>query len=332
MRTFNDTIRRVMYWGHARNDLWLTVSQSGGGVGKPAADEVIEAADIAAFADAKGRDGKKMRLRFPVLGGRKHQFVGCNSKAFAEEWSTKIRVWSQGVDGIINFDKIHSGTGGGVPRLTTGATIHTYDNNGKETATGSTWGSRKRHARRPLVVLDPGHGGADAAGGSSPYGARGSHGTLEKDVTLATARQVASHIGSDVDVMITRHGDSNMSLGRRAEIGHAHDADAFVSIHADDAPGAWVHPDAPSRSAMLAQGIHAQLEGYGARNLATGNLAVIDPHAHRTRTAACLVDVGSVGEPGVERRLRDHAQRDEVARAIAYGIRGYLMQSHLLRS
>ena len=46
------------------------------------------------------------------------------------------------------------------------------------------------------IVLDPGHGGAEPAGKSTPFGVRGPGGTLEKDLTLAIARQVATRLGS----------------------------------------------------------------------------------------------------------------------------------------
>ncbi|MFL6331777.1 MAG: N-acetylmuramoyl-L-alanine amidase, partial [Pyrinomonadaceae bacterium] len=42
----------------------------------------------------------------------------------------------------------------------------------------------------PVVVLDPGHGGETAVGGSSPNNATGPNKLLEKNLTLDLARRV----------------------------------------------------------------------------------------------------------------------------------------------
>lgn len=81
-----------------------------------------------------------------------------------------------------------------------------------------------------VIVLDPGHGGRDP-------GAIGSGGTREKDVTLAISRAIRDALaGSGHRVVLTRDGDSTLALPDRVELAHRHDADLFVSIHADAAP------------------------------------------------------------------------------------------------
>lgn len=81
---------------------------------------------------------------------------------------------------------------------------------------------------RPVVVIDPGHGGIDpgtVAGG----------GLAEKAVTLAVAQQVRALLlhSRRVDVVLTRERDTFVSLDQRVEISRRHTADLFVSIHAD---------------------------------------------------------------------------------------------------
>jgi N-acetylmuramoyl-L-alanine amidase len=86
-------------------------------------------------------------------------------------------------------------------------------------------------ASRRRVVLDPGHGGEDP-------GAIGVQGAKEKDVVLAIAQQVRSLLqGADVDVLLTRRRDTYVSLAERTSIANRFAADAFVSIHANAAPG-----------------------------------------------------------------------------------------------
>jgi len=85
---------------------------------------------------------------------------------------------------------------------------------------------------RPLVVLDPGHGGRDP-GATSPFGNR-----REKDVTLAIARAIRDALAASgrVRVAMTREDDRYLVLRDRYEIARAMKAGLFISIHADAAP------------------------------------------------------------------------------------------------
>jgi len=81
---------------------------------------------------------------------------------------------------------------------------------------------------RPLIVLDPGHGGIDS-------GATGVHGTLEKAIVLDFAKLLKTKLDKEglYDVRLTREDDTFVPLSRRVEIGHELEADLFISIHAD---------------------------------------------------------------------------------------------------
>jgi N-acetylmuramoyl-L-alanine amidase len=82
--------------------------------------------------------------------------------------------------------------------------------------------------RAVVVAIDAGHGGKD-------QGAHGPAGTLEKNVTLAVARDLAAEINRQpgMKAVLTRDGDTFIPLKRRYEIAREHNADLFVSIHAD---------------------------------------------------------------------------------------------------
>lgn len=86
--------------------------------------------------------------------------------------------------------------------------------------------------RRPLVVLDPGHGGRDP-GAVSPHGGR-----REKAVTLALAHAIRDELAASgrVRVALTREDDRYIPLRDRYEIARRMRADLFISIHADAAP------------------------------------------------------------------------------------------------
>ncbi len=86
---------------------------------------------------------------------------------------------------------------------------------------------------KPLVVIDAGHGGHDP-GSLSLDGTR-----REKDAALAIARAIRDELlaSGRVRVALTRNSDSFVTLGERPEIARRLDADLFISIHADSAPG-----------------------------------------------------------------------------------------------
>ena len=88
-------------------------------------------------------------------------------------------------------------------------------------------------AGRPLVVLDPGHGGHDP-GAISPYG-----GLQEKKLTLAVARQIRAKLlaSGRVRVALTRDADIFLPLRERTAIARNLKAELFISIHADSASG-----------------------------------------------------------------------------------------------
>jgi N-acetylmuramoyl-L-alanine amidase len=81
---------------------------------------------------------------------------------------------------------------------------------------------------KPLIMLDPGHGGQDP-------GAVGVGGIYEKDITLAAAREVKRQLEATgrYRVRLTRDADVFIRLRDRVAIGREAGADLFISLHAD---------------------------------------------------------------------------------------------------
>jgi N-acetylmuramoyl-L-alanine amidase len=77
-----------------------------------------------------------------------------------------------------------------------------------------------------VVVLDPGHGGADA-------GAIGQGGTQEKTLTLDIARRAKLVLESRLGlrVLLTRDEDKSITLDERTTFANTNKADLFVSLH-----------------------------------------------------------------------------------------------------
>jgi len=90
----------------------------------------------------------------------------------------------------------------------------------------------KAHPKRDIiVVVDPGHGGKDP-------GAIGAKGEREKDVVLSIAQLLAKRLKREkgYDVKLVRNDDFFVPLRKRVEIARKHNADMFISVHADAAP------------------------------------------------------------------------------------------------
>jgi N-acetylmuramoyl-L-alanine amidase len=83
-------------------------------------------------------------------------------------------------------------------------------------------------ARDLIIAIDAGHGGEDP-------GAIGMHGTREKDVVLAIARELALKVNAEpgMKAVLTRNGDYFVPLRDRMRRARGQQADLFVSIHAD---------------------------------------------------------------------------------------------------
>ncbi len=84
---------------------------------------------------------------------------------------------------------------------------------------------------RPLIVLDPGHGGID-------NGAKAASGELEKDVVLNFAQLLKTRLeaGRKYQVAMTRSDDTFIALAERVKFARGHGAAMLISIHADAIP------------------------------------------------------------------------------------------------
>jgi N-acetylmuramoyl-L-alanine amidase len=84
---------------------------------------------------------------------------------------------------------------------------------------------------RPIIVLDPGHGGID-------NGTRAPSGESEKDIVLAFALMLRDKLEKTgkYRVVMTRSDDTYIPLAERVRIGRRRQAQLFISIHCDALP------------------------------------------------------------------------------------------------
>jgi N-acetylmuramoyl-L-alanine amidase len=84
---------------------------------------------------------------------------------------------------------------------------------------------------RPLIVLDPGHGGIDT-------GTKGPNGQMEKDIVLDFTKRLREKIetAGKYRVLLTRSDDTFVPLAERVRFAREAGAALFISIHADSLP------------------------------------------------------------------------------------------------
>lgn len=138
--------------------------------------------------------------------------------------------------------------------------------------TAGTEGAGLPVERRFTVVVDPGHGGADS-------GAKGVSGIYEKTITLAFGLELKKALEDTgrYEVHLTRDRDRFLRLDERVKIARRHEADLFISIHADairhrDVRGATVYTvsdspsDAESAAKAVRENLADQIAGYAAQD------------------------------------------------------------------
>jgi N-acetylmuramoyl-L-alanine amidase len=98
---------------------------------------------------------------------------------------------------------------------------------------------KKSVKHKPLIVIDPGHGGIDP-------GAVG-NGTMEKSITLAVARALKKELLATgrFRVKLTRDKDVYIPLRDRFKLARDETADLFISLHAD------AHANSKTRGASV---------------------------------------------------------------------------------
>jgi N-acetylmuramoyl-L-alanine amidase len=150
---------------------------------------------------------------------------------------------------------------------------------------------------RPIVLLDPGHGGPD--GGAPSLSGQ----VKEKDLTLVFSRELRDLLAERgrVRVAMTREEDRSLSLEQRAGIARRLGAALLISIHMDSAP----NPLARGATVYSLSDVASDAEAARfarAENEAAGSLT-------------------SEGDDSVRFLLSDLALRDQMAESAALATR-----------
>jgi N-acetylmuramoyl-L-alanine amidase len=189
--------------------------------------------------------------------------------------------------------------------------------------------------KRPLVTIDPGHGGKDP-------GAIGLGELREVDVILPISLRVAEIlVQQGVEVQLTRNSDYFVGLDERVVMARKAGATIFVSIHANAIDN---RPDVNGletyhyhKGEALANTVHNKvIEMLGQdpktpltnRHVRSARFLVL----RKSEIPAILVEAGYLTSPTESLQLADPAYREKMAQAIAAGILEYLYQTGALNN
>ncbi len=167
-----------------------------------------------------------------------------------------------------------------------------------------------------LVVIDPGHGGAD----------RGTHwnGLSEKILTLDVAKRVETILRDEgVTTVMTRRSDRTVSLDDRAIMANRFPESLLVSIHFNASTDTGINgyetfyrSDAGKQVAEAIQKSLAKSVPGRSRGITNNNFAVLT----RTKGVAVLIECGFISNKAEAGRCGDAEFRQKLAEAIARGV------------
>lgn len=191
--------------------------------------------------------------------------------------------------------------------------------------TGNSEIDKTNEKNHPLqnkkIIIDPGHGGYDS-------GAIGVNGTLEKNLTLKTAKLVYNKLNAiGADVTLTRSDDTYISLNSRVYLSNRYNADAFISIHYDSsiyssARGLTAYYYHSSRDKTLASTIHEELTrktDLRDRGIRFGNFHVL----RENYRPSALLELGFLSNPTEEWTVNTNVFQEQASQAIYNGLVKY---------
>ena len=195
-----------------------------------------------------------------------------------------------------------------------------------------------------VVVLDPGHGGEDSGAMCG--------GVMEKDLTLDVARRVDRLLDSEgVATLMTRLGDSFVSLADRAAFGNRVKDSIFISIHfnEDNKPvasgvetyyaahqnnsgstfGSWLpffsqppsnmpKPESQSLAGFIQEALVARTRSFDRGTQAKQFFVIAN-----VTSPAVLIEGGFITNKDELSKLASEDYRDQIAAAVADGILRY---------
>jgi N-acetylmuramoyl-L-alanine amidase len=181
-------------------------------------------------------------------------------------------------------------------------------------------GGAESYLKNKTIVLDPGHGGGD-------NGTTGASGSLEKELTLRTARLLFDKLrAAGANVILTRSSDSFIPLPSRVNAANANSADAFISLHYDSSldrsargmTGYYYYNYQKGLADSLYTSTVAQTKING-RGVRFGDFHVIRENSQK----AALIELGYLSNPQEEMTLNSGLFQENAASGLYDGLARY---------
>jgi len=179
------------------------------------------------------------------------------------------------------------------------------------------------YLKNKTIVLDPGHGGGD-------NGTTGANGTLEKELTLRTAKLLYDKLlSAGAHVYLTRNSDTFISLPSRVRAAQVYNADAFISLHYDSnedrsvqgMTGYYYH----SFQKPLATTVYSATVGQ--TKMKSRGVRFGDYHVLRENNKnAVLIELGYLSNPEEEMTLKSSGFQENAATGLFEGLARYFKQ------
>lgn len=187
-----------------------------------------------------------------------------------------------------------------------------------------------------MIIIDPGHGGADP-------GAVGPSGTREADINLIISRkQQILLVTRGISAALTHEGpgrqpgaDPNTDLNARARMIHQQRPEITISNHCNaaattSARGMEIfHYPGHVAGRLLADRVYAELiqvcQSFGipGRGIKSANFAMTREPA-RAGAAAILIEFAFISNPSEEKILTGATYQDQAAAAVMRGVLNYM--------
>lgn len=169
------------------------------------------------------------------------------------------------------------------------------------------------------LFIDPGHGGNDP-------GAVG-NGLKEKDITLYLARMIKKYLDENYTghtVMLSRSGDTTLTLADRTNKANAWKADYFLSIHVNAGGGTgyedFVYSNTDTHTEKLRSVIHNEIKkampDWRNRGKKKANFHVL----RESKMPAMLSENGFIDSKTDSDKLKDYNVLNDIARGHALGL------------
>lgn len=183
------------------------------------------------------------------------------------------------------------------------------------------------HIAGATVVIDAGHGGADA--GAMANGSGHGKKNEEKTYTLLIANQLQKAlVQQGARVIMTRDQDRFVSLESRVNLSNQRHADAFISLHLNSSPNknegsgltTYYYHRGPSK--QLAKAVSKKFSALPAKNLGIefGDFEVLRDN----QQPAILCETGYINSDKDFKLIKKSASQKKVAQAISQGLNSFL--------